>query len=410
MKPEEIMKALKGADSAYLDKALEQPPQKAFRSFRPSVSLGLIAAILVFMGGTALAAWTALNVESRQVPEGWYEVYFQDNPAAPDAPESLEEYYLPAVSPDTFIRESTTLSFGNAFTTESRVVWTYGDPWERLNEEIDRWNKTWACDENGQAKALSSQELAALEKEHPLPSVRTEQMIFSQMPLLSLPNDKVLDTFFTDAGPLSKGGVQIDGRDYVTMSNADETIYLWTDEALHYVFYLRCSNGIPRSEQEKAVRSVAKTDRETYLDQTGLSHVKSQTLWLPGAAPAAYKHEALLLLLPDRSEDLSVMMDWQDENGHQITFAQGFSYTEEDLANSECTTRSLSGNKITVLRRKDNVDGHLWIDENWYFTVPGSGTSFWINYYSTDGTETEEADKLALYQSIRAVPLSDLLH
>ena len=410
MKPEEIMKALQGADDAYLDKALGQPPRKSFRSLRPGVRLCLIAALLLMMGGTVYAAWTALNVESRQAPEGWYEVYFQENPAAPDAPESLEEYYLPAVSSDTFIRESTTLNFGNAFATESRIVWTYGDPWKKMDEEIDRWNKTWACDENGRPKALSSQELAALEKEHPLPSVKTEQLIFSQKPLLSLPNDKVLDTYFSDAGPLTKGGVRIGSRDYVTMGNADETIYLWTDEALHYVFYLRCSNGIPRSEQEKAVCSVAKVGRESYLEQTGLANAESRTLWIPGIAPTAFQQESMLLVLPDRSEDLSVMLDWQDESGHRITFAQGFSYTEEDLADSEHTTRSLNGSDITVLRRMENVDGHPWIDENWYFIIPGSGTSFWINYYSTDGTEVDEEVKLALYESIQPVQLPDLLH
>ena len=138
MKPDEIMKALKGVDSAYLESALEQPPQKATRvRIRPGMRLCLIAAILVLTGGTVFAAWKALNIESKMAPEGWYEIYFLENPAAPDAPDHLEEYYLPAVSQDLFIRESTVLSLGKAFTSESRVTWTYGDPWnilERVSE------------------------------------------------------------------------------------------------------------------------------------------------------------------------------------------------------------------------------------------------------------------------------------
>ena len=219
MRPESILLALGKAKQEYL----ELPEQGAARGAgRPVRRALLIAAVVVLLVTTAYGAvsgvrylvknvkkWSAeAPIRERKLDNNWYELYFEENPAAADAPETIAQYYLPK-APAGYRREHAVLSYGDAFETESGVVWVYGDPTADLDAAMDAWAAEHPA-------GMTQEELAAWEKEHPAPTVRVEEVSFSQKPLKALRDGSVFAVFGTlQPERLVKSGEILDETEYV---------------------------------------------------------------------------------------------------------------------------------------------------------------------------------------------------
>ena len=410
MKNETILRAVGAARADYLDHALERPAEKPRRLVRPVARIAVIAAVMVLLVTSAFAAWSAWSMGSRKLSDNWYEMYFQENPAAADAPETLEQYYLPAALPEGYTRDFSRVTYGDAFSTESAVSWVYGDPDAQQSALVDEWTKTWTRDENGAPLPLTEDQLAVLEKEHPIPSVKIQEVSFSQKPLLSLPKDNVFDTLGgRDLGEMVRGGTTLNGVAYVTMTHTgedgDSTWYYWVDDACHYVFSMYFTAGIPQADREAILSSVAPVDREAYLAIMGIG---SRSVWLADAELDGYTAKSVALIV-GKNGKVNTMSDWQDGAGHVITCSMGNTYTDEDFANAKRAEFTVNGTPVTSFVSEENADGQIWRDENWYFIAPDGVTHVWINFLSCDNVELPQTLKESVLESIRAVDPTGLV-
>ncbi len=431
MKPESILQALGEARPEYL--AL--PQKTGPRAARPLGRILLIAAAVALLATTAFGAVTGVRylvkqwtkdapISERKLADNWFELYFENNPAADDAPETLAELYLPA-APEGYLREHTALSYGNAFETENTVVWELGDPWAELDEKLDAWTAAHPL--------LTGDELAAWEQEHPAPTVRIETVQFSQKPLKALRDRNVFATFGAEAaGELTKSGEIVGQTEYVVYTCTPEdsdsgsggTWYFWLDEQRHYIFCLSFTDGIPQADRETFLRSVKSVDRETYLTRTGIEdwNVNNRnnerenrgrlargekllpvySLYVSDFAPEGFD-ASTCLVIGDETAPLSYMQEWQDGKGHSASLLLGWTMDDDDFADWTHTTRSLGGTEVDiwVSSQREDSDDSTWREEFWRWTAPDGETVLFLYFFSADNTEPEDAFKLSLFWSVR---------
>ncbi len=437
MRPESILLALGKAKQEYL----ELPEQGAARGAgRPVRRALLIAAVVVLLVTTAYGAvsgvrylvknvkkWSAeAPIRERKLDNNWYELYFEENPAAADAPETIAQYYLPK-APAGYRREHAVLSYGDAFETESGVVWVYGDPAAALDAAMDAWAAE-------HPSGMTQEELAAWEKEHPAPTVRVEEVSFSQKPLKALRDGNVFAVFGTlQPERLVKSGEIIDETEYVVYTYAPgegehrsgtETWYFWLDEARHYIFCMSFSEGIPQADRESFLRSVKPVEREAWITRCGLAdwHENNEAVarenrvrtargeellpvnrfYLSDFAPAGYAGSSALVV-GGESGALTYMQEWQDGKGRSASFYLGWTMDEDDFKDWDHDTRSLGGAEVDVWVRSfyEASDDSVWREEYWRWTAPDGETVLFLYFFNADNTEPEDEFRLSLFWSVR---------
>lgn len=242
MRAEEIMKALGGADAAYVEHALERPAPAARRTLRPLLRLGLAAALIALLAGTAFAVMSGLATKEkeRESSPQWYELYFEDNPAAEDAPDQIVDHYFPAGTPKGYREVAARLKY-----VDGRVVRADGE---------------WRCD----ALRIGSEE----EGDGVIPATAE----FHYMPLRCLnvhdnfQNENVFGDFFNvEPGQFTKSVEELDGREYLRYDCqsgvngyfTQTSWYFWVDEARHYVFTMMFNEPVPREDRIAFLRAVA---------------------------------------------------------------------------------------------------------------------------------------------------------
>ena len=325
MRPEEIMKALGGTDSRYLDQALERPAAPVRSRLRPLARLGLIAAVVTLLAGTAFAVATGMVSKERRSAHRWYELYFQENPAAEDAPNEILDFYSPTGISAGYRRELARRSF-----VDGRVVQAEG---------------SWVCSElrmvhgeNGETELQNLRKGQSTEPEEARSFVDAEatrwtdaRVDFKYMPLKSLNvhdswmNENVFAEFVTeDVEKITKSGERIEGRDYVVYScqpgvdggEAETQWYFWIDEARRYVFSLMFTEPVPEADRLAFLRAVTPMDEAAWerLMNPDLVTAFNNCLAAWNAAhPEAEPKEPIRLYLPSlRPEGYDKIQRWYD--------------------------------------------------------------------------------------------------
>ena len=411
MNSENILEAVGQARGAYLDHAMEQRAETG-RKRRPLRAALLVAAAVALLVTSVYAATTAWKIAGRKTDPSWYELYFEENPAAADAPDTLEQYYLPRSLPVGYEVDLARVSYGDAFSTESTVEWLYGGYRADLDALIDQWYATWTQDENGQPLPLTAAELAALEEEHPMPSLELQSVVFTQRPLKCLWQGDVFAFMSGSLDDVTRGEVTLGDRGYVTMTHTtdrgEEVSYYWVDEARHYVFSLQFSAGIPREEREAVVQSVAPVEKAEYTALLG-ADAYAGAVYVAQVGPTGYDKGSVALVRTGEGE-LYALSDWQDL-GHGVTLCVG-SYMEDELqadAGVQVTEFTLDGTKIVCAASDTTVNGEPFAQESWFFTAPDGETALWLEFFSTDGTKLSAEEKEAVFRGIAAVDPAEII-
>lgn len=431
MKPESILKALGRADPALL----ELPPAKGGgKRLDKPLRRGLLAAaaaallITTAYAGVAGARYLARRwsgdapISERKLADNWYELYFADNPAAEDAPDTLEQFYLPT-APAGYVREHTTLSYGDAFETENSLSWIPEDALADYAREVSRW-------EAAHPAAMTQAELTAWEAEHPAPVGKIPSVHFSQKPLKALMDGNVFAIFGTlHSGEPKKSGEILGNTEYVTYTWAEgdegeETCCFWLDEARHYIFCMSFSGEISRTDREAFLRSVKPVERETWKERSGLrdwqaanrnnqaenrSRASRGEKLLPvnrfytaDFAPELWEASSYLVI-GGETDSLAYTQEWQDGKGHSASFLLGWTMDDDDFAGWERSTRSLGGGEVDIFVRSfyEDSDDSTWREEFWRWTAPDGETVLFLYFFSADNTDPEDEFKLSLYWSVR---------
>ena len=434
MNPETILQALGAASPELLELPSREAPARSVR--RPLRKALLLAAAVVLLVTTVFGAaagvrwavkrWSAdAKIGERSLDGNWYELYFENNPAAPDAPETLAQLWLPK-APEGYVREHAAISYGTAFETENRAVWTLGDWAAELEAAVDAWAEA-------HPKALTAEELAVWEAEHPAPSLRLDEVSFSQKPLKALLGGDVFAVFGTVAPEkLTRSGEILGDTEYVVYTYAGEeqdpgapgTWYFWLDEARHYIFCMEFSEGVPQADREAFLRSVKPVDRETWLSRCGVEAwqtrqetnarenrgraAREETLlpvdrfYTADFAPEGYEASDVLVI-PGAGVPLVHMQEWQDGKGHSISFLQGWTMDEDDFDGWDHSVRSLGGAEadIWVTSYPGESSGETWREEFWRFTAPDGQTVLFLEFFTCDDSDLPDELKLSLFWSVR---------
>lgn len=267
MKPEDIMNALGSADSAYLTQAMEEPAVRT-RRVSPLGRMALIAAAVLLLAGSVFAAVTVLApkktvpapaIAETEAAPGWYELYFENNPAAENAPDAIADYYLPTAIPAE-----------------------YSLAWSQLNNPTGKVlsaSAGWEVDPlpNGGAGSPDSVELGDGSVFTPYKmaeyTVKPLKVLNGADPFAYVQAGGTSAFVVEDMSKVEKSGVVLNGVEYVVYDVSkeaasflmmDETWYFWTDDANRYLFSFRFSAPVPQAEREAILTSVAPVDEQTW--------------------------------------------------------------------------------------------------------------------------------------------------
>ena len=393
MKPETILQALSETRPALLDEARETVSARS-RNLRPLRRIALVAAAVALLAGTVFAAVTVLtpkiSIDDRQpdnLDDSYFSLTLEENPAAEDAPGRLEVLYLPRALPE-----------GAALTAAS-VEWS------------DRLTWAWTAPDGSQG-AIS----------------------FGQIPLQPDGREHPLTAFEgIDPKELEQGTLELNGMGCWTMTRrsaaGDTAWYYWLDEARHYLFHASFNEAVPQTEREAFLASVAPVTEEAFYDAIGL---RGRTLWALSWTPEGYTETWKGLLTTADACDQSwngvltaakagLSGGQRFSNGEsEIALEQNPGYELHDpgqqtspeetedpadvgptvrLDRYETAERTVDGTKITVLTAAGEFDGKPVWEEVWSFAAP-DGTPLRLSFCTGDGTEVDEAARLAVFRGL----------
>lgn len=424
MRPDDIMKALGGADSAYLDHALEEPaPASRQNRLRPLARLGLIAAVVTLLAGTAYAAvkYMAPSITETEVAPGIYELSL-DEKAAEDAPAGIEEYYLPT-APAGYQLELADLTKNDGEVVQAQARWSIPPQ----NEAVI-------------LPAGSSQEAYPMFEF----SLKPLRVVDGSDPLASLSVGGTSSEIVVDMSQIAKTGVELSGVEYLVYDcpkgtllgwNMAVTDYFWVDEARHYLFCVEFTEAVPQAQREQILASVAKVDAKTwedffYPDKIALYNEQITAwneahpdepipvfhLYLPSLQPEAYSHRmqnygALQNGMPgekiDPLYDVRTILHLLDDDSHELWFwnLKNNDYmareAREKLEAGEAETFVLDG--VEIIRYSEEMPGRR--KEVWSFSAPDGASDICLEFVdaNVEPSPIPEDLKIAFFRSIEEV-------
>lgn len=370
MNSETVLRALGSARTEYLDHAMEHGQAEARSISRPLRLTLLTAAVLALTITCAYAGHSVWNMSQRQVKQGLfasYELFFEANPAAPDAPDTLEQYYLPRELPEGFRLDYARLSYGDAFAAVNEVRWVRG--------------------EFGTAGKIS----------------------FTQRPLKSLLEDAVFAQF--NYRPRNRGEVEIGGVDYMTVTEFEAThnvtAYYWVDENRHYVFRMGFTDEIPQPMREAILQSVGVVDKAACAAALG-ADVYEGNVYVMHTDVEGYDNTAVMLEYSGGR--LQAKSQWRCGDrgfGLSVGAYTGIPQGAEDEI--EETSFTVDGTDVVCAKRAFVSNGLPCRQEDWFFTAPDGVTELWLSFSSTDGKYLPWEQKLTIFRDIAPVTPADLI-
>ena len=363
MKSETILRALSAAKSEYLEQAAE--PQKVRkRSMRRFSNIGLIAAalagILLITGAAAAVMIYAPRIILTKQSEESFDLTIKNTARAEDTPGYLAQYYLPTALP-----EGSVLANGNA-------SWGLYLDWD-------------------------------------IPTTGGNgQIAFSQFPLRKdMPEETFRSWSGIDSDALTQGTCEIGGTQYWTLTHASvygsATTYFWTDPANHYLLDASFSEVIPQSAREAFLRSVAPASQLDVFAMMGIEH---QTAWCLGNLPEGWQVNSYELNTNDAS--LCASTSASDGIAHDIFLKQGAILSKEDTISYEQTKLVVDSIPIDCYIALTAVEGNSRREEIWCFSAPGGNTPLQLTFFSDDGSEFTESEKLQIFRGLQETAMQDL--
>ena len=424
MRPDDIMKALGGADSAYLDHALEEPvPASRQNRLRPLARLGLIAAVVTLLAGPAYAAvkYMAPSITETEVAPSIFELSL-DEKAAEDAPAGIEEYYLPT-APAGYQLELADLT--------------------KNDGEVVQAQARWSIPPQGDAGIGTA-----------VPSRMSYPMFeFSVKPLravdgsdlsASLGANGVSSSIVSDLSRIRKSILESNGVEYLVYDcpkgtllgwNMAVTDYFWVDEARHYLLSVEFTEDVPQALREQILASVAKVDAKTwedffYPDKIALYNEQITAwneahpdepipvfhLYLPALRPEAYSHRMQNYIagqngMPgekiDPLYDVRTILHLLDDDSHELWFwnlknnDSMAREAREKLEAGEADTFVLDG--VEIIRYSEEEPGRR--KEVWSFSAPDGASDICLEFVdaNVEPSPIPEDLKIAFFRSIEEV-------
>ena len=424
MRPDDIMKALGGADSAYLDHALEEPaPASRPNRLRPLARLGLIAAVVTLLAGTAYAAvkYMAPSITETEVAPGIYELSL-DEKAAEDAPAGIEEYYLPT-APAGY-------ELVDAYLTKN-------------DGELVQAQARWSIPPQDAPELLPA---GASREPYPMFefTVNPLRAVDGTDPLASLSVNGTSSEIVVDMSQIAKAGVELSGVEYLVYDcpkgtllgwNMAVTDYFWVDEARHYLFCVEFTEAVPQAQREQILASVAKVDAKTWEDffcpdKIALFNEQITAwneahpdepipvfhLYLPSLQPETYSHRMQNYVagqngMPgekiDPLYDVRTILHLLDDDSHELCFwnLKGNDdmarEAREKLEAGEAETFVLDG--VEIIRYSEEEPGCR--KEVWSFSAPDGASDICLEFVDANVEPSPiPADlKIAFFRSIEEV-------
>ena len=360
MNSETILRALSHAEPAYLEHAAETQTRKT-RDLRTARRLSSIAAVIVLamlVVSVSAAVIYGPKIFAQKKSNDSFDLTILGSEAAEDAPGYLAQYYLPTQLPEGSTLDNGTLAW------ELHLDWTV---------------------ETGNGSG---------------------QITFFQEPLYKdIEEYSFLNMGGLDLDDLTQGTCEIGGVSYWTMSYSsvygDTAWYYWKDAGSHYLFGAFFSEVIPQADREAFLASVTPVDAERVFAALGIQDV---SVWYLGALPDGWQVEsyALYAALDSLAGFHTKASDNRGHNTYLENCVQDafVGYTETDM--------EIDGVPIRCYAAQTDVEGNLLRQETWCFTAPDGKTRLYLTFYTTDGTQLPEADKLTVFRGIRSVTLQEL--
>ncbi|MBQ2061418.1 MAG: hypothetical protein II458_01960 [Oscillospiraceae bacterium] len=370
MNSETVLRALGSARTEYLDHAMEHGQAGGRRLSRPLRMVLLTAAVLVLTITCAYAGHSVWSMSQRQVKQGLfasYELFFEANPATPDAPDTLEQYYLPRELPEGFRLDYARLSYGDAFAAVNEVRWVRG--------------------EFGTAGKMS----------------------FTQRPLKSLLEDDAFAQF--NYRPRNRGEVEIGGVDYMTVTEFEAThnitAYYWVDENRHYVFRMGFTDEIPQPMREAILQSVDVVDKAACAAALGADEYDG-CVYVAQTGTEGY--ENISVMLENSGGRLQALSQWRcGDRGFVLSVGAYAGIPQGAEDEIEETNFTVDGTDVVCTKSAFVSNGLPCRQENWFFTAPDGVTELWLSFSSTDGGYLSWEQKLAIFRGIAPVTPADLI-
>lgn len=362
MRSETILRALSHAETEYLEQAAAPQALKQ-RHARRVTKLGLIAAaaaVVLLVGGVTAAVLYAPQIILTKKSEDVIELAIPNNDVAADAPGYLAQCYLPSALPEGSELLCGTLSWG------LHADWSVPTP-------------------NGDGQIAFSQ--VALHKD------LTENRFRAWMGI--------------DADDLTQDTCEIDGRPYLMLSHSsaygDAVTYFWKDPASHYLMDATFNEVIPQNDREAFLRSIAPVSQQKVLECFG---VTEQTAWRLGELPEGWRLTSYGL---DTDETgLHTYCTASDGIAHDVYLEQRSYPNEEEFAAYEKEEAEIDGIPVTRYIALTEVEGHPWRQEVWCFAAPDGSAFLQLTFFSTDGAEFAQSDRLLVFRGLRQLTAKEL--
>ncbi len=361
MKSETILRALANARPEYLEQAAEQRENNG-RSLRALPRVGLIAAVLaalLLITGVSAAVLRAPRIHTAKRSRDSYDLSVDGSEAAEDAPGYLARYYLPTALPEGSRLFSATLSWS------LHLDWTVRTP-------------------KGDG-----------------------QIAFTMDPLRKGTNpSEHVDGL--DLDDLEQGVCEIGGIQYRTMTYATEAgeaaWYYWKDPQNHYLMKAYFTEVIPQDAREAFLSSVAPAGQQEVLALMGL---EDQTVWCLGRLPEGVKVDSCAV---DNLNvgPMSAQTGASDGRGHNVYLQQNCARLQTDYSAYDKTEIRIDGTTITCYTQQADYEDSILRQETWRFLAPDGTTELELTFFTLDGTEFTEADKLTVFRGLTPTPVREL--
>ncbi len=342
MNTDDLFTAMSDIEDSYLisSDASAQPAVRRKKIIRRAL---LAAAVLVLCIATVTAGVNLLSIGSEKVGADSYNLYFEENPAAADAPKTIAAYYLPTVG-----------GLAQNYGTLSNII-----------VHLDCQNTAGA------------------------------QVTFTQRPLLALDyNNTFAGSNGIDIDSMKQETVTFGAVEYfrLTHKSGSDTsaFYYWVDEARHYVFEMFFNEGISEDDRIAYLQSVHPVGLPEVLQALQMDAL---SLWLPDGTTES------LTLYTGRDGQANMCAAFAVSPVRTLNVEQGDLYTP--MENSTLSTRTVDGTEIKIYRfmwaEADTVS------ESWVFPAPdGKSTiTLFFDAHESDFFTLEEQE--AIFRSLHAV-------